>query len=88
MRRLIGPFEKDRLDLSAEPLPDTRLWPGERRRFTYLMAIDPTRMKTPFRARAEVWYHVLDESETHQFGFSREQVEWIVRSEEVLISER
>ena len=82
VRRLIGAVEQEWPVPSAEPLPDTRLWPGETRRFTYLMAIDPAQAKPPFRARAEVWYHLMDEHEAHEFHFTPEEVTWLVRSEE------
>ena len=82
VRRLIGAVEQEWNVPSAKPLPDTRLWPGEARRFTYLMAIDPAQAKPPFRARAEVWYHLMDDNEAREFHFQPEEVTWLVRSDE------
>lgn len=59
---------------------DTRLRPGERREFRYVMPIDPAAWNGPLHVSAEVWYHVLDDEEASHFGLSPADIQWQVLS--------
>ncbi len=80
-RQRMGPFERG-VDLLAKPTQNTRLQPGEERRFDYLVPVDLTRTNAPIKARAELWYHILAEEEAIEFEFTVDEVMRLVLSEE------
>jgi hypothetical protein len=47
---------------------DTRLRPGEQRRFNYFVPADPQRLRKAL-ARTEIWYHLLPDKDAEEFGF-------------------
>ena len=75
-----GAFDDDPESL-AQPLADSRLRPGETREFRYTLrpAADPARF--PLQVHAELWYHVMHETEAEQFHFSPDAVKSIICSE-------
>lgn len=81
MRRELGPFEHE-IDIKAEPIPDTRLWPGERRHFKYLAPLDPESLDGPLLVRTELWYHLMDETKARKVGHSLDEVTWLIQHKE------
>ncbi len=61
---------------------DTRLWPGERRRFVYLMPTDRSALSRALLARAEVWYHVMNEEKARLVNRPLDDVRWKVTEHE------
>lgn len=65
-------------NMSAEPRPDTRLFPDEIRRYEYVTRVDARRFQQPIRARAALVYHLMDSNKARQFRHAPEDVMWIV----------
>ena len=56
---------------------DTRLRPGEQRKFSYLVAADPQRLSGAL-ARTEIWYHLLPDKDAKEFGFDPKDLQRLV----------
>ena len=75
-----GAFDNGPQALELSPT-DSRLRPGETREFRYELrpAADPSGF--PLQVHAELWYHVMHETEAEEFHFSPEAVKSLICSE-------
>ncbi len=82
LRRYMGDREYGR-DLQAPPAPDTRLRPGEIRRYSYRVRFEPGAGSKPLTVRSRLWYHLMHDGKAELFGHSLEDVQRVVRESEV-----
>jgi hypothetical protein len=75
-----GAFDNGPEALELSPT-DSRLLPGETRRFHYELRPDVDPSGFPLQVHAELWYHVMHETEAEEFHFSPEAVKSIICSE-------
>ncbi len=69
----------------AQPLGDTRLRPGETRQFRYALRPGRDGVRFPLQVHAELWYHVMHETEAEKFHFSPDAVKSIICSEHLTV---
>ena len=75
--------KRRRFDKSlSERTSDNRLWPGEQRRFDYLVPIDAT-PSGPLKVRTELWYHLMDDGKARVVGHELDEVRWLVQHKEM-----
>lgn len=84
MRRVMGPAEQGSHDRNDKPSPDTRLRPGEIRRFRYPLAMH-NELKFPLKIRAEVWYHLMDDSKAETLNHSLDDIKKMILSQETTL---
>ena len=82
--RWAGVFDQDIDPLGADHR-DTRLVPGETRKFAYAVSFDPDSVAFPLEIVLELRYHIMHETEAVQFGFSPEQVTSSIRVERLSV---
>ena len=75
----------ERMQRSVVSQVDTRLWPGEERRFDYLVPIDRDSIDGPLRINAEIWYHVMQDVKAHEVGRTVDNVKRKVRQAEFVL---
>ncbi|MDP7276111.1 MAG: multiheme c-type cytochrome [Planctomycetaceae bacterium] len=67
------------------PLTDSRLRPDETRQFQYTLRPGAAPVRFPLQIHAELWYHVMHETEAEQFHFSPDAVKSIICSEHLTV---
>ncbi len=82
LRRHMGDREHGR-NLQAPPAPDTRLKPGETRRYTYRVTLEPRTPVQPVTVRSRLWYHLMHDGKAELFGHQLKDVQRVVRENEV-----
>ena len=70
-------------DPQAPPAPDTRLRPGETRRYSYRVHFESGSASKPLTVRARLWYHLMHDGKAKLFGHSLDDVQRVVREQEV-----
>ena len=78
LRRPMKQYERG-LDPASMPSPDSRLGPGETRRWPYRLRLTAERLAWPLTVEAELEYHVLTDLEAERFGFTAADVTRRVR---------
>ena len=82
LRRYMGDREHGR-DPSAAPAPDTRLRPGETRRYSYRITFEPGTVAGALTVRSRLWYHLMHDGKARLFDHRLEDVQRVVRESEV-----
>jgi len=82
LRRYMGDREHGR-DPQAPPAPDTRLRPGETRRYSYRVHFESGSASKPLTVRARLWYHLMHDGKAKLFGHPFDDVQRVVREQEV-----
>jgi len=82
LRRYMGDREHGR-DPSAAPAPDTRLRPGETRRYSYRITFEPGTVAGALTVRSRLWYHLMHDGKARLFRHRLEDVQRVVRESEV-----
>jgi hypothetical protein len=82
LRRHMGDREHGR-DPQAPPAPDTRLRPGETRRYSYRVSFEPGSTAESLTVRSRLWYHLMHDGKAKLFGHPLEDVQRVVRESEV-----
>jgi len=82
LRRHMGDREHGR-DPQAAPAPDTRLRPGETRRYSYRIIFEPGTLDGPLTVRSRLWYHLMHDGKAQLFRHRLEDVQRVVRESEV-----
>ena len=70
-------------DPQAPPAPDTRLRPGETRRYSYRIHFESGSASKPLTVRARLWYHLMHDGKAKLFGHPFDDVQRVVREQEV-----
>ncbi|MBQ17719.1 MAG: hypothetical protein CMJ65_11395 [Planctomycetaceae bacterium] len=84
MRRNPGPRERGRSP-GADAVPDTRLFPGERRTFRYFVPANTVDADSPLVISAELWYHKMGDLDARRFGFETpEVIHTVLRKEQAV----